>query len=69
MDAKLVGRINKLPKWARRYIHDMATQADPRGDVADLIFLQNERLALIKTIGELKSENVRLKRRLRRLEP
>jgi hypothetical protein len=25
MDGKLVDRINKLPKWVERYIHEMTT--------------------------------------------
>jgi hypothetical protein len=56
-------RINKLPVWARQYIHHLATQADPQGDIRDLVYLKQERNALIKTIAELKQQVTRLERK------
>jgi hypothetical protein len=49
-------RINKLPAWARQYIHDLATRADPAGDLWELASLREQRDALVKKVSELQRE-------------
>ena len=56
-------RINKLPKWARDYIHEVETFVGAE-EVEELIFLRDQRRQLIKLVAELKSENRRLRKRL-----
>jgi hypothetical protein len=56
-------RINKLPKWARDYIHHVHTFCGAE-EVEELIQLRDQRRQLIKLIAELKAENRRLRRRL-----
>jgi hypothetical protein len=60
---RLSARINKLPKWARDYIHNIHTFIGAP-EVQELTFLRDQRRQLIKLVGELKSENRRLKKRL-----
>ena len=60
---RLSARINKLPKWARDYIHNIHTFIGAP-EVQGLTFLRDQRRQLIKLVGELKSENRRLKKRL-----
>jgi hypothetical protein len=57
-------RINRLPTWARRYIHDLETRADPSGDIRDLADLRDQRDGLVKMVEKLKRENAALRRRL-----
>jgi hypothetical protein len=59
----LASRINKLPKWARDYIHNIETYIGAP-EVEELTQLRDERRALIKLIAELKAENRRLRKRL-----
>jgi protein tyrosine/serine phosphatase len=59
----LVARINKLPKWARDYIHHLSTRVDPQGEIEELVQLRDQRRQLIKLIAELKAENRRLRKR------
>jgi hypothetical protein len=55
-------RINKLPKWARDFIHQVETFCGAE-EVEELIQLRDQRRQLIKLIAELKSENRRLRKR------
>ncbi len=55
-------RINSLPLWARLYIHDLHTRADPRGDLARLHELIWQNKALQKLVKELKAELARRRR-------
>jgi hypothetical protein len=59
-------RINKLPKWARDYIHHIETFVGAE-EVQELTFLRDQNRQLIKLVAELKAENKRLKKRLERL--
>lgn len=59
-------RINKLPKWARDYIHRVETFVGAP-EVEELIQLRHERKQLIRLIAELKAENRRLQKKLARL--
>jgi chorismate mutase len=61
----LADRINKLPKWARDYIHNIETFVGAP-EVQELTQLRDERCQLVKLIAELKAENRRLKKRLGR---
>ncbi len=56
-------RINKLPKWARDYIHHVSTFVGAK-EIGEFAQLRDQRRQLIKLIAELKSENRRLRRRL-----
>jgi hypothetical protein len=56
-------RINRLPKWARDYIHHVHTFCGAE-EVEELIQLRDQRRQLIKLIAELKAENRRLKKKL-----
>jgi len=62
----LAARINKLPKWARDYIHNIETFVGAP-EVRELTYLRDQNRALVKLVGELKRENARLRRTLRRL--
>jgi len=55
-------RINKLPRWARDYIHHVQTFVGAE-EVRELIFLRDQQRQLIKLIAELKAENRRLRKR------
>lgn len=59
----LSARINKLPKWARDYIHDVHTFIGAP-EVQELTFLRDQNRQLMKLIAEVKAENKRLKRRV-----
>jgi hypothetical protein len=56
-------RINRLPKWARDYIHNIETFVGAE-EVQELTFLRDQNKALIKLVAELKAENKRLRARL-----
>jgi CRISPR/Cas system-associated endoribonuclease Cas2 len=58
-------RVNKLPKWARDYIHHVSTFVGAV-EVEELTQLRDERAQLIKALAELKAENRRLRKRLAR---
>jgi hypothetical protein len=58
-------RINKLPKWARDYIHHVQTFVGAP-EVAELSQLRDERRQLIRLITELKEENRQLRKKLER---
>ena len=60
---KLNERINKLPKWARDYIHNVHSFVGAL-EVQELTFLRDQNRQLIKLVAELKTENKRLKKRL-----
>jgi hypothetical protein len=47
----LAGRINRLPIWARRYIHDLEIRADPSGDIQELADL---RIGVLASIARLR---------------
>jgi hypothetical protein len=59
----LSGRINKLPGWARDFIHQVETFVGAE-EVQELVFLRDQNKALVKLVGELKAENRRLRKRL-----
>jgi hypothetical protein len=44
--------VNKLPKWARNYIHEVSTFIGAE-EVRELTFLRDQNKALIKLVGEL----------------
>jgi hypothetical protein len=52
----LVDRINMLPKWARDYIMQLETAADPAGTQRRLIEQQDLIRELTAQIAELKGE-------------
>jgi hypothetical protein len=52
----LVDRINSLPKWARDYIANIETEADPAGTQRRLIEQQDLIRELTAKIAELKGE-------------
>jgi len=56
-------RINKLPKWARDYIHHVHTFVGAP-EVEELIYLRDQNKQLIKLVAELKAENRRLSRKI-----
>ena len=56
-------RINKLPKWARDYIHNVQTFIGAP-EVQELTFLRHQNRQLIKLVAELKAENPRLMKKL-----
>ena len=55
----LSARINKLPKWARDFIHQVETFVGAE-EVQELVFLRDQNKALGKLVSELKAENRRL---------
>ena len=59
----LSGRINKLPSWARDFIHHVETFVGAE-EVQEIVFLRDQNRSLIKLVGELKAENRRLRKRL-----
>lgn len=63
MAQDLSDRINKLPKWARDYTHQVHTFVGAE-EVEELVFLRDQQRQLVKLIAELKAENRRLKARL-----
>jgi len=61
----VLSRVNRLPKWARDYIMNIETFIGAP-EVQELTFLRDQNKALIKLVGELKAENRRLLRRLKK---
>ena len=57
----LAERINKLPKWAREFIHNIETFVGAE-EVQELTFLRDQNRQLVKLVDELKAENKRLKK-------
>ena len=55
-------RINKLPKWARDYIHNVRTFVGAP-EVEELTLLRDQNKQLIRLVAELKAQNRRLKKR------
>ena len=58
-------RVNRLPKWARDYIMNIETFIGAP-EVQELTFLRDQNRSLIKLVAELKAENRRLLRRLKK---
>ena len=56
-------RVNRLPKWAREYLHHVHTFVGAE-EVQEIFYLRDQNRALIKLVAELKSENRRLEKRL-----
>jgi hypothetical protein len=52
----LAKRINKLPKWARDFIHHIETFVGAE-EVQELVYLRDQNRALIRAIAEQKAEN------------
>jgi hypothetical protein len=63
----LSARINKLPKWAREYLHNVHTFVGAP-EVEELTFLRDQNKQLSKLVAELKAENKLLKARLQGLD-
>jgi hypothetical protein len=55
-------RINRLPKWAREYLHHVDTFVGAE-EVQEIFYLRDQNRALIKLVAELKTENRRLAKR------
>jgi hypothetical protein len=55
----LADRINSLPKWARDYIMNIETEADPAGPQRRLIEQQDLIRELTAKIADLKGERFR----------
>ena len=53
--------INALPEPVRRYIHDLATGADPAGDTAQIALLKENNAALWKRVQELEGQIAQLR--------
>ena len=49
----IVERINNLPEWLRRYVHDIEARCDPAGDVRTITELRDTIRALEARISEL----------------
>ncbi len=56
-------RINRLPKWAREYLHHVDTFVGAQ-EVQEIFNLRDQNRALIKLIAELKADKRRLAKRL-----
>ena len=56
-------RINKLPKWARNYLHEVSAFVGAE-EVQEIFFLRDQNRSLIKLVGELKAENRRLQKKI-----
>ena len=56
-------RMNKLPKWARDYIHQVETFIGAP-EVQELTYLLYQNRQLVKLVAELKAQNRRLQKRL-----
>ena len=56
-------RVNRLPKWAREYLLHTFVGAE---EVQEIFFLRDQNRALIKLVAELKAENRRLVKRLKK---
>jgi len=52
-------RINRLPKWAREYLHHVDTFVGA-DEVKEIFYLRDQNRALIKLVAELKAESRRL---------
>ena len=55
-------RINRLPKWAREYLHHVDTFVGAP-EVQEIFFLRDQNRALTKLVSELMRENRRLEKR------
>lgn len=53
--------INALPLPIRRYIHDLTTNADPAGTIAEAACQRENALALTRRVKELEEEIASLK--------
>ncbi len=58
-------RLQRYPKWIRDYIHNVQTFCGAE-EVTELTYLRDQNRALIRLVGELQTENRRLRRRLDR---
>ena len=56
-------RVNRLPKWAREYLHHVASFVGAE-EVQEIFYLRDQNRALIKLVTELKAENRRMAKRL-----
>jgi hypothetical protein len=63
----LNSRLARLPLWARRFIAQLETRADPSGDIQEMADLREQRDGLVKMVEQLKKENRRLRRSLDKL--
>jgi len=55
-------RVNRLPKWAREYLHHIYTLVGAE-EVQEIFYLRDQNRALIKLVAELKADNRRLAKR------
>ena len=60
--APLLRRINKLPKWARDYIHELETFTGVPQVHREVTFLRDQNKHLVKLVAQLKAENRHLKK-------
>ena len=63
----LNSRLARLPLWARRFIAQLETRADPSGDIQEIADLRGQRDGLVKMVEHLKKENRRMRRSLDKL--
>jgi hypothetical protein len=61
-------RINRLPKWAREYLHHVDTFVGAQ-EVQEIFYLRYQNRSLIKMVAELKGENRRLAKQLAKRRP
>lgn len=47
---ELNARINALPDWLRKYIHDIETKCDPAGDIRNLAEARMQIAALLRKL-------------------
>jgi hypothetical protein len=59
MSSDFATRVNKLPKWARDYIHDVETFVGAP-EVEELTYLRDQNRQLIKLVAELNAESNRM---------
>lgn len=60
-------RLNRLPRWAQQYIHDLASR-DPAGDTQTIADLREQVQALSLRVQELEKEKGLEKRRVSGVE-
>jgi hypothetical protein len=58
-------RVNKLPKWARDYIHNVQTFVGAP-EVEELTYLRDQNRQLIMLVAELKAESYRMAKKVSR---
>lgn len=62
--SELSDKINKLPFWARDYIHNLETRADPSGEVQELVCRREQVKQLEELVLQLTADLGRLQYRV-----